>query len=111
MFALWSGLEPQYDSLFRTQKILFHTTLIIGFVPYFRAVAGRVGEKDSEERMSPSLQAYLTENNTVSVYANDMMVSDNVTIFDKAAVAILSGKLERGLVLAQIFCRKKHNQR
>ena len=56
----------------------------------FSAVAGRVGLGNTE-KMSPSLQAYLTENNTVSVYANDMRVTDNVTLLDGAAVAILPG--------------------
>ena len=56
----------------------------------FRAVAGRVG-LGTTNNMSPSLQAYLTENNTVSVYADDKMITDNVTLLDGAAVIILTG--------------------
>ena len=56
----------------------------------FRAVAGRVG-LGTTDSMSPSLQAYLAENNTVSVYADDKMITDNVTLLDGAAIAILAG--------------------
>ena len=56
----------------------------------FSAVAGRV-ESGTRENMSPSLQAYLAENNTVSVYADDKMITDNVTLLDGAGVAILAG--------------------
>ena len=55
-----------------------------------RAVAGRVGLGNTE-KMSPSLQAYLTENSTVSVYADNKMITENVTLLDGAAVAILGG--------------------
>ena len=56
----------------------------------FRAVAGRVG-LGTTEKMSPSLQAYLTDNNTVLVYADEQMITENVTLLDGAVVAILGG--------------------
>ena len=56
----------------------------------FRAVAGRV-RLGTRDNMSPSLQAYLAENNTISVYADDKVIIDNVTLLDGAAVAILAG--------------------
>ena len=82
----------------------------------FSAVAGRVGLGNTE-KMSPSLQAYLTENSTVSVYADDTMVTDNVTLLDGAAVAILAGSVSyiftarvrntrKGNVLKRVFLFK-----
>ena len=66
---------------------------LITAVLNFSAVAGRVGLGNTED-MSPSLQAYLTENNTVSVYADDTMITSNVTLLDGAAVAILAGLVD-----------------